>query len=155
MSPDRFRPALAFSAFTVLVWTTRIRNIWTDEELSTAGQVGRTALALAFTAFAVATVAAWVRARRAGTVADRHRSLVRLFAGWTTVVWVVRGVQIALADHDAAFVAVHTTLAVASIALALWADRSVHADGADGAQVLRGAGSGSGRRDDGSPVAPR
>lgn len=130
MSPDRFRPALALSAFTVLVWTTRIRNIWTDEELSTAGQVGRTALALAFTAFAVATVVAWVRARRVGTVTDGARRLVRAFAVWTTAVWVVRGVQIALADHDAAFVAVHTALAVASIALAAWADRRVHASGA-------------------------
>jgi hypothetical protein len=156
MSPDRFRPALALSAFTVLVWTTRIRNIWTDDELSTVGQVGRTALALAFTAFAVATVAAWVRARRAGILTDRDRLLVRIFAVWTSVVWVVRGVQIAVADHGGAFVAVHTALAVASIALAVWADRRVHGpDRTGGAPVLRGAGSGSGRRDDASPVAPR
>jgi hypothetical protein len=156
MSPDRFRPALALSAFTVLVWTTRIRNIWTDEELSTAGQIGRTTLALAFTAFAVATVAAWVRARRARALRDRDRLLIRLFAAWTSVVWVVRGVQIALADHDPAFVAVHTALAVASIALAVWADRSVHGpDHTGGAPVLRGAGSGSGRRDDATPVASR
>lgn len=125
MDARRLRPALALGAWTLLVWTTRIRNIWTDDELSTAGQVGRTALAVVFTGFAVTTIALWVRARRA----TPHRmapAVVRAFALWTTAVWVVRGLQIATADHDGAFVAVHTALAVASIALAVWADRSTH-----------------------------
>ena len=125
MDARQLRPALALAAWTLLVWTTRIRNIWTDEALSTAGQVGRTALALAFTAFAVATIALRVRARRATTPAMAP-AVVRAFALWTTAVWVVRGVQIATADHDLAFVAVHSALAVVSIGLAVWADRSAH-----------------------------
>ena len=130
MRSDALRPTLVLSAVTLLVWTTRIRNIWTDDELSTAGQVGRTALALAFTAFALVGAFLWWTARRRGSAPAGSARFVRAFAVWTTGVWVVRGVQIALADHDAAFVAVHTVLAVVSIALAVWADRAVHAGGA-------------------------
>ena len=124
MPSRRLRPVLVLSAWTFLVWTTRIRNIWTDDSLTTAGQWWRTALALVFTAFAVAGVTVWWKARRGGWA--RAATLVRAFALWTVGVWVVRGVQIALADHSVAFVAVHTALAVVSIGLAVWADRSAH-----------------------------
>ena len=138
----RLRPALVLSVWTVLVWTTRIRNIWTDDSLTTAGQVGRTALALAFTAFAVVTLAAGVRAWRSGTVVPCTALWVRAFAVWTTGVWVVRGVQIATADHEAAFVAVHTVLAVVSIGLAVWADRTAQATDAAEPERLDGVGVG-------------
>jgi len=44
---------------------------------------------------------------------------VRVAAAWTVGVWAVRGVQIALADHEAAFIVVHLVLAAVSIALAV------------------------------------
>jgi hypothetical protein len=47
--------------------------------------------------------------------------VVRVVAGVTIVYWPVRVVQIAFADHDAAFVVVHAVLGVVSVALALWA----------------------------------
>lgn len=125
MTPVRLRPAVALAAFSLLVWTTRIRNIWTDDSLSTAGQVGRTALSLTFTAFAVAVLVVWARGRSIGRIPGAASLLVRLFAAWTIGVWAVRAVQIATAGHGAAFVAVHTALAVASTALAVWAARSV------------------------------
>lgn len=124
MTSHSLRPALVLALWTLLVWTTRIRNIWTDDELSTVGQVGRTALALAFTAFAVGTIALWVRARQGATWASAA-GVVRAFALWTVGVWVVRATQIALADHDLAFVVVHTVLAVVSIGLSVWAVRSL------------------------------
>ncbi len=125
MTSSRLRPAAVLSAWTVLVWTTRIRNIWTDDSLTTGGQVWRTALALSFTVFAVAALVLWARARR--RPAPRWApSLVRAFAVWTTGVWVVRSVQIASNGHEAAFVAVHTVLAIVSISLAVWADRTAH-----------------------------
>lgn len=124
MRSPQLRPAAVLSAFTLLVWTTRIRNIWTDDELSTAGQVGRTALALAFTGFALASLWAWWQVRRGGTAPTWAPALVRTFAVWTVGVWVVRATQIALADHEVGFVVVHTVLAIASIALAVWADRA-------------------------------
>jgi hypothetical protein len=46
-------------------------------------------------------------------------------AGWTVVVWIVRGVDIATGDHSAGFVVVHLALGVISIALAAVAVRSV------------------------------
>lgn len=110
-----------------MVWTTRIRNIWTDTDLTTAGQLWRTALALVFTVFAVLGVAAWVRARRS-TAWSWTPTLVRLFTVWTIGVWSVRAVQIGMADHDAGFKLVHTVLAVASAGIALWADHRAHVE---------------------------
>lgn len=123
MPPATLRPAAVLAVVTLVIWTTRIRNIWSDEELSTAGQLGRTALALAFTAFGVAVLGLWWRSLRRGAAPAAARTLVRAFAAWTTAVWIVRAVQIATADHEVGFVVVHTVLAVGSIALAAWADR--------------------------------
>ena len=124
MVTSRLRPALVLATWTFLVWTTRIRNIWTDESLSVGGQLVRTALAAVFTALALSVVVVWWRSRATGRVPPGATALVRALAVWTIGVWLVRGVQIALADHSGAFVAVHTALAVVSIAMALWADRA-------------------------------
>lgn len=119
--PSRsIRPALVLAAWTFLVWTTRIRNIWTDDSLTTGGQVWRTALAGMFTVFAVGVIVLW---RRRSDAAN----WVRAFSIWTVAVWVIRAVQIGLADHGVAFKIVHSVLAIVSVGLALWADRSVHA----------------------------
>ncbi len=120
MARRELRPALALSAWTFLVWTTRIRNIWTDDDLTTPGQVWRTALACVFTVFAVGVVVLWRRNRDAAT-------WVRAFAAWTIGVWAIRAVQIGMADHGVAFKVVHTVLAIVSTVLALWADRAATA----------------------------
>jgi hypothetical protein len=143
---SRLRPALALAAWTLLVWTTRIRNIWTDASLNTAGQLWRTVLAGVFTAFAVTVVVAWIPARRAdAAVPGWAPPLVRAFALWTVGVWVVRGAQIAFGDHSAAFIAVHTLLAVLSIALAGWAWAAV-SDRVSGPATRPAPASGSGTR---------
>lgn len=127
MDIRQLRPALVLSVWTVVVWTTRIRNIWTDESLSTAAQVGRTALAVVFTVFAAVTIGAWIKGRRdGGSVIPCTRLWIRAFAVWTVGVWAVRAVQIGLADHGTAFKVVHTVLAVVSVGLALWADREAN-----------------------------
>lgn len=125
MRISQLRPALVLATWTFLVWTTRLRNIWTDDALSAGDQVVRTALAFTFTAFAVVVTVSWLAARRRGSVARSAAPWVRAFALWTAAVWVVRVVQIALADHSAAFVAVHAVLALVSVALAVWAYRAV------------------------------
>jgi hypothetical protein len=105
----------------MLVWTTRIGNIWRDDTLDTAGKWGRTGLAGTFTVLAVAalvglaTKAAWLR------------PVVTAFAVWTTGVWIVRIVGIAVHGHEAAFVIVHTVLAVISVGLAVQAVREQRA----------------------------
>lgn len=132
----RSRPfALALVGWTFLVWTTRIANIWRDDELGTGEKVGRTGLALSFTVLAIAVlVAVWRRTHRSSLVA------VAVLAGWTAGVWLVRGTGILLGDEGAGFKAVHTVLAVVSIALAALAWREA-SRGAVGPPAIR-----SGRR---------
>jgi hypothetical protein len=113
----RHRAALALVAFTFFVWTTRIGNIWSDDDLDTAGKVGRTALALSFTVLAVAVL---VVLRRD----DRRRLAVAALGAWTTSVWLVRGTGIVAGDHEVGFKVVHAVLAVVSIALAVLAWRA-------------------------------
>lgn len=117
------RPRLVlwvFVGWNLFVWTTRIRNIWTDESLTTSGQVGRTALVVAFTVPAVALAVGLVR--RSGGVWLTW--VIRAFAVWTVGFWVVRIVGIALNGHGAAFVAVHAVLGVVSSVLAVAAWRT-------------------------------
>ena len=111
------RWTLALGVLTLLVWTTRIGNIWRDDGLTDAERWGRTALALSFTVLAVAV--AWALLRRA----PWRRLAVLALAGWTVAVWVVRAVGIATAEHEAAFVAVHLVVAAVSIALSVLAVR--------------------------------
>ena len=74
----------------------------------------RTVWALVFIGLAIGAL--WLAAR-GGSVARRWW---QVFVVWTVGFWTVRGAQIALAGHDAAFVAVHTVLALVSIGLAVW-----------------------------------
>jgi hypothetical protein len=112
----RNRAVVALVVWTLLVWTTRIRNIWGDDALDTAGKVGRTALALSFTMLAVAVAVAALK-RAPGAL----RATVAALAAWTTGVWLVRSVAIVAGDHDLGFTVVHLVLAAVSVALAAWA----------------------------------
>jgi len=106
------RLLVASGAWTVFVWATRIGTA-VDE-----GAGGRAVLGAVFTIVGLGLLAVAWRARGRGL--DRNEVLaVRAAAAWTVGVWVVRGVQITLADHDASFVVVHLVLAVVSIALAV------------------------------------
>ena len=119
MSLRRYPAATALAAWSLLVWTTRIRNIWTDDELSSGEQWSRTLLALSFTVLALAV--GWALLRGSGW----RRQAVIALAAWTVGVWVVRSIGIATADHDGAFIAVHLVLALISAALAGLAVREV------------------------------
>lgn len=117
MSPRRQPAVLALVAWTFVVWTTRIGNIWGDDGLTSGEKWGRTGLALSFTLLALATV--WALWRRAAWL----RASVLGLAAWTVAVWAVRAVGIATGDHEAAFIAVHLVLALVSFALSAWAAR--------------------------------
>jgi hypothetical protein len=114
---------LVFGLWTVVIWTARITNVLGDDDLSGWGKAARVALALSFTVLGAVVLAMWWRTRRRPIV-PAEASLVRVAAAWTVLVWVVRGIGIALGDHGGAFIAVHTVLAVVSIGLAVWAVRS-------------------------------
>lgn len=121
----RSRPpiVIALVGWTALVWTTRIGNIWRDHALDTGEKLGRTALALSFSALAVVVLVALVR--RTTWLAPAVVAL----AGWTTAVWIVRSVGIATGDHEGAFIVVHLVLAAVSIGLSGAAMR--HLKGSD------------------------
>ena len=122
----RRQPAtVALVAWTFLVWTTRIANIWRDADLDTGERWGRTLLALSFTVLAIAVAVAAVRRLRRATVVA-----VGALAAWTVTVWTVRGIGILAADRDPAFKVVHTVLAVVSILLAWLAWRETRREAA-------------------------
>lgn len=105
--------------WTLLVWTTRIRNVWTDAALAAGEQWARTALAGSFTLLAGAVAVAL--ARQAGWL----RTAVGVLGTWTVLVWAVRAAGIVTAGHEAGFVAVHLVLALVSATLAALAWREV------------------------------
>lgn len=120
---------VAFAAWTLFVWVGRIRNVWADATLDTAGKAGRSALATSFVAFALLTLAWMLRHRRATVLPPSTTYLVGAFAAWTIGVWVVRSVGIWLHEHPVGFKVVHTVLASISIALAVAAVRRVRSAG--------------------------
>lgn len=111
------RLLVAFALWTLFVWATRIGTAAADEAWD------RVAMAVGFTVVGVGLlVIAW-RAR-GRTLTGGELTAVRAAVAFTVVVWLVRGVQIALADHGAAFVVVHLVLAVVSIGLGVAAARA-------------------------------
>lgn len=110
------RLLVAFGAWTLFVWATRIGTAAADEAWD------RVAMAVGFTVVGVGVLAVAWRARGRALSAGEERFL-RLAVGFTVVVWAVRGVQIALGDHEAAFIGVHLVLAAVSIALGVLALR--------------------------------
>jgi hypothetical protein len=113
-----------FAGWTLLVWATRIDNIWADAVLTTGGKVWRTLLAGSFVVVGLAVAAVAVRTWRAGA-GPIDRAVVGAALGWTVAVWAVRATGIALGDHDRAFVVVHLALALLSTVLAWAAWRAV------------------------------
>jgi hypothetical protein len=112
------RLLVAFGAWTLFVWATRIGTAFEQDDLTGLDRVGRVGMAVSFTLVGLGLlVVAW-RARGRLLTSGEVRA-VRVAAAWTVGVWAVRGVQIALADHEAAFIVVHLVLAAVSIALAV------------------------------------
>jgi hypothetical protein len=141
---SRTWPAVALAALSVSMWTSRIRNVLADDQLSATGTAARLALSLSFVVGGLVLAAACVVGWRSrswrhwaqrgadgwrvgpGLPAWGHRVAVVL-AGWTALVWTVRGVGILLdPNHGAGFKAVHTVLMVGSLLVAgaaLWGVR--------------------------------
>lgn len=150
-------PILALAAWSAFVWCTRISNAWNDVSATTATKVGATALSLSVLVLAVAAVVVVVRARsRAVTGAERR--VVQVFAGWTIAVWIVRAVEISLADYSTnpaitnptGFKVVHVVLGLVSIGLAALSWRAVAARSAEPVDPAAPAADGPG----GSLVSP-
>lgn len=119
---ERSRLLLPLVVWTLFVWVSRLRNVWSDDELSSGGQMIRTVVALVFIGFATAT-GVRMRRLRGQPLETADRWLIRGFVIWTIGFWTIRGVGIILDDHSVGFTVVHTVLMIISITLALVAAR--------------------------------
>ena len=120
----RVRPLIPLLIWTLVVWSSRIRNVWTDEDLSTGGQVLRTGYAVVFLAFGV-TLAAIVWRRRPEPLDGLGQRILAVFLAWTVAFWLIRGIGIIVDDHTTSFTVIHTVLMIISIGLAAWAATAI------------------------------
>jgi len=106
------RSLWAFVAWTLFLWATRIRNVVQDDELSTgaAGLAGAIAVV-----FLLASISLPVLAARRRDLLGRA---VRVVMTATILWWAMRLVTNLVGDGSVGFKAVHTILAVLTIALA-------------------------------------
>lgn len=103
--------------WTVFVWLSRLRNVWSDEDLTTNGQLLRTGYAAVFLIFGVGlAVRLWARRGQPLTSGDR-RFLVA-FLVWTVGFWLIRGIGIIVDDHEVGFTVIHTVLMIISLSIA-------------------------------------
>jgi hypothetical protein len=117
---------LVLAAWQLFVWGTRIKNVMGDKSLMGLDQVVLVGLSATFLVYGVVAVGVWREMRPAlgGPTANGVRWL-QAGACWTVVVWLLRGGDILLSDHEVAFKVVHLVLGVISIALALQVVRVV------------------------------
>lgn len=136
-------PVAAFCAVTLVIWGNRIWLAWANEGDTVARKllysVPITAFVVAAVVLAAALVAGVDRSARWFAV------LVQAFALGTTIYWAIRLPMILAADHDAGFKVVHTVLAVASVAAAIWAGRTARVGYSPDGDRANEAGAAGGR----------
>ena len=128
---DRLRPypVAVFAAVTLFIWGNRIWLAWTQRGV---GLGAKLALSIPITAFVVmAVVVLTMLVTGVDRDAAGFRFLVRVFAAGTAIFWAVRLPMIEMHRHPVPFKLVHATLAIASVAAAVFAWRAldVVADG--------------------------
>jgi hypothetical protein len=107
-------PVLALVGWSAFLWITRINNAFADDG---ANKPLALALAASILVLAAASAVVLVR-RRSQPTTEPDQRLWLAFAGWTVLVWVARGIEITLSDHELGFKLVHVMLGVVSVALA-------------------------------------
>lgn len=118
----RPRPVAVFVALTLLIWTNRIWLAWTNDEDTVAQKL---LWSTPITLFVLASVYLLVRMLTGRARTPSFAPTVRVFAVGTIVYWAIRVVLILTADHAVGFKAVHTVLAIVSVAAAAVAFRSI------------------------------
>ena len=121
---ERFRPrpVSAFALVTLLIWGNRIWLAWTNEEDTVAEKLVWSTPITLFVAAALVILILQFRGQGGSRGFDR---LVKAFAGGTGIYWAIRLPMILAGDWGIPFKAVHTVLAVASVAAAAFAWRSL------------------------------
>ncbi len=104
-------------AWTLFMWATRTRLIFTEDDLSVGDVVLRIFPVFIFVALALVLIVS-VRTGRPDLLPT-----MAAFAAWTTGYWLIRVVLISFRDHSVGFKIVHAVLATVSIGTAAWAWR--------------------------------
>jgi hypothetical protein len=107
-------PVLALVGWSAFVWITRLNNTLADDD---ADKPLSLALSASILVLAAASAVVLVR-RRSSATTETDQRLWLAFAGWTVLVWAVRGIEITLSDHNLGFKVVHVMLGVVSVVLA-------------------------------------
>ncbi len=110
---------IALVGWTLFVWGGRVRNIIADDQLAGSEYLWRLCLAVGLVALALA--AAIPLAVRSLARFQRPSALALATIG--SLVWLARGVDILLGDHETAFIVVHLVLAAVTLALSAWVVR--------------------------------
>lgn len=112
------RPLLVLAAWTLLVWVGRIRNVISVDDLDGWAFTWRLAVALGFVgagaALGITTLSGRPVCRTIGA------ALAAVGIAW----WLIRGGAILVGDYEFGFKAVHTVLALTTVALGAWVLRS-------------------------------
>jgi len=103
--------------WTLFMWVTRTRLIFTEDDLSVGDVVLRILPVFVFVGLAMVLVVSLRTGRP-----DLSLS-VTVIAAWTTVYWLIRVTLISFHDHSVGFKIVHAVLAAISIGTATWAWR--------------------------------
>ena len=137
---ERFRPypVSAFAAVTLLIWGNRIWLAWTNQEDTLSEKLVWSTPITLFVAAALVILIHQARDRSSSRTFDR---LVKAFAAGTGIYWAIRLPMILAGDWGIPFKAVHTVLAVASVAASAWAWRSLDREPSVGSPSAVGASS--------------
>ena len=111
-------PLIALAVWTLLVWVSRIRNVLADDDLTGNEQLSRIALAASFVVLGSALALLLLRQIVIG--GDRFAALRQVglvLAIYGIAVWLVQGTDILAGDYSVGFKAIHTALAIVTIAL--------------------------------------
>lgn len=123
----------ALAAWTLFLWTTRIRNIVSDNELAGWAKTWRLGVSVTFVGVALVLVSLLfsrskdATLRRPDLTAALASALAIFGIGW----WAIRLTQVLFDDHTAAFKIVHSVLGLGTIgfgALVLWATRPAESE---------------------------
>ena len=110
-----------FACSTLLAWTTRIYNLFEDNEVSNGERIWSLLVASIFLLAAMAVIKILVGSWRDRNI--KNSRLIPAFCIWTVTFWIVRSVGILIADHEAGFKIVHVLLATGFIVLSLIVNR--------------------------------
>ncbi len=114
-----YLPGLVLGAWTLLLWITRVRNVLGDAEVGGWSKVWQLGISVLFVVVALALAGlSLVKDDPAMRTLAIRLSLGLAVLG--SLWWAIRGVNTLFNDHSFGFKAVHTVLALGTIAIGAW-----------------------------------